>query len=94
MEDDRLVVIKLKRSLYTIQYDRHYKKIATYLAETFGVIGLVSLVFLLYKGYNRWCFTQNELIPPSHSKKSNIFNYYYSMLHNIKKITVTSQVFD
>lgn len=57
LNDNRLVEIKLKRSLFTVKYDRYYKKAATYLAETLGVIGLISLVFILYKGYNKWCFT-------------------------------------
>lgn len=48
----------MKRSLFTLKYERHLKKVSTFLAETLGLIGTISLVFMIYKGYNKWCFTQ------------------------------------
>lgn len=92
--DDRLLYIKIKRSLFTLKYERHYRKIPTLLAESFGVIGLISMIFLFTKGYNRWCFTQKELIPKQHQKKTNIFRYYLNSLQNLKRMTSSEKAYE
>lgn len=41
--------------MYSNTYKRHFGKIDIVMAETFGLIGLISmLLFCTYRGYNNW----------------------------------------
>ena len=55
--------------MYTNTYIRHFTKLDTVLAEAFGLIGLLSMLFCIYRGYNSWVLERENI---GEEKKLNL----------------------
>lgn len=70
--------VTINRSIYTREFVRKYKKIDIILAEIFGLFGLLSFFFCIYRGYNEYSFEQiirKDLGLP-YDKKRNLLKSY------------------